>query len=93
MEITKEKRVNPNKLPFLQAQVLVKIYSDIKDRKATRLEELSEITGYPQKSRILDGAIRALAQKGFLDGDFNYGFSVPDRSFVPEDFMKIIIRF
>jgi len=78
MEIAKDKRVNPNKLPFLQAQILVKIYSDINDRKATRLEELSEITGYPQKSRILDGAIKALQQKGFLEGDFTYGFSVPD---------------
>ena len=63
----KEKITNPNKLPFLQAQVLQKIYLDLFDHKRITIEELSKLTDYPKNSKILNDAIESLDKKGFLD--------------------------
>lgn len=78
LAITKEKIANPNKLPFLQAQILQKIYFDLFERKRTTIEELSELTDYPKGSKILNDAIEALVEKGFLDGNLITGFSVSE---------------
>lgn len=76
--LTKEKIANPNKLPFLQAQALQKIYFDLFDQKRTTIEELSELTDYPEYSKILADAIDALVKKKFLYGDLIKGFQVPE---------------
>lgn len=74
---TKGKVANPNNLPFLQAQILQKIYFDLFEQKQTTIEDLSELTDYPQDSKILRDAIEALTEKGFLDGNLLDGFKVP----------------
>ena len=71
---------SPNNLPFLQAQVLERIYLNISKLKDTSLDELAELTDYPKSSKILLGAIKALIQKGFLIGypEYPSSFSVPE---------------
>lgn len=49
---TKVKICNPNKLPFLQAQILQKIYLNLFEEKKTTIEELLELTDYPRDSKI-----------------------------------------
>lgn len=72
-----KKKINPNRLPFLQAQILQKIYTDISENQITTLEELAELTDYPRDSKILKACIDALIAKGFLEGSLSTGFSVP----------------
>ena len=86
--IAKEKIVNHNNLPFLQAQVLQKIYFDLFEHKKTTIEELSELTDYPKDSKILNDAIEALVEKDFLDGNLITGFSISENSL--DLFSKII---
>lgn len=76
--LTQAKSINPNKLPFLQAQILQKIYLDLHEQKRTALEELAELTDYPKDSKILSDAILSLVEKGFLEGDLDTGFRVPE---------------
>jgi len=68
---------NPNNLPFLQAQILQKIFYDIYYKRKTSLIELAQITDYPPNSKILKDAISSLETKGFLNGEKD-GFSVPE---------------
>ncbi|MCL2039809.1 MAG: hypothetical protein FWG85_05200 [Bacteroidetes bacterium] len=67
----------PNRLPFLQAQILQKIFLDLYYGKQTTLNELSKLTDYPLNSKILQDAIISLKLKGFLSGEIEK-FSVPD---------------
>ncbi len=70
---------SPNNLPFLQAQILERIYINISKGRNTTIEELSLLTDYPSTSKILRGAISSLIKKGFLIGslDPSFSFSVP----------------
>jgi hypothetical protein len=49
--VNEMKEVSPNKLPFLQAQVLQQIFIDFHENKQTTLEKLSELTDYPKDSK------------------------------------------
>lgn len=71
------KIISPNKLPFLQAQILQKIFVDIYYGKQTTLCELSKLTDYPSESKILNDAILSLKTKGFLLGEIE-SFSIPE---------------
>lgn len=75
---TKGEIANPNNLPFLQAQILQKIYLDLFEHKRTTIEELSELTDYPKDSKILNDAIEALDEKGFLDGNLITNFRISE---------------
>jgi DNA modification methylase len=75
---TKKKIISPNKLPFLQSQILQKIYLDINSKKHTTIQGISEITGYKKDSKILNDAHKALNRKGFITGDFESCFKVPE---------------
>lgn len=70
IETTIQKEINPNKLPFLQAQILQKIFIDYHLNKQTTFEELSLITDYPKDSKILRDAFYSLITKGFIDGEY-----------------------
>jgi len=74
---TIEKIGNPNKLPFLQAQILQKIYFDIYEQRPTKIIDLAELTDYSKESKILADAIKSLVDKGFLEGNINNGFKLP----------------
>src|SRR4030067_2474321 len=74
----KGKIANPNNLPFLQAQILQKIYFDLFEQKQKTIEDLSELTDYPKDSKVFGDAIEALTEKGFLDGSLLGGFKVPE---------------
>jgi len=79
--LTKERISNPNKLSFLQAQTLQKIYLDLFEHKRTTIEELSELTDYPKDSKILADAIEALNEKEFIEGSLAEGFKIPEHCF------------
>lgn len=85
---TRKRTYKPTNLPFLQAQILKIIYSDIAESKVTRLDEISELTDYSKDSKILQNALNALNKKGFLLGSLDSGFEVPDERF--ELFRKVI---
>ena len=70
---------SPNNLPFLQAQILERIYINISKGRCTTIEELSLLTDYPATSKILRGAIGSLVKKGFLTSslDLPFSFSIP----------------
>lgn len=70
--------LSPNRLPFLQAQILQQIFIDFKENKQTTLEELSELTDYPKDSKILKDAVSSLIRKGFLEGELG-GITIPAR--------------
>jgi len=56
-----------NKLPFLHTQILEKAYISITNNGSLLdLNDLSEETGYPPHSKILESAIQKLNDKGFL---------------------------
>jgi len=74
----KLKQPNPNKLPFLHAQILERIYFNISEGKNIALNELAKITDYSSTSKILLDAIEALVKKGFLEGTFAQGFKIPN---------------
>ena len=79
LETLKEvKLISPNKLPFLQSQILQKIYIDLSNNKKTSIEEIATITDYKPESKILKDAIEALNKKGFVFGDIHNGYIVPD---------------
>ena len=79
MPALKNSRVtNPNKLPFLQAQILQRIYLDLSKQKKTTIEELSKLTYYPIESKILADAIKMLINKGFLKYNSLNDFTIPD---------------
>ncbi|MBT9166874.1 MAG: hypothetical protein DDT19_00198 [Syntrophomonadaceae bacterium] len=86
---TKVKICNPNKLPFLQAQILQKIYLNLFEEKKTTIEELSELTDYPRDSKILQDAINALIEKDFLEGNIIAGFRLPEHCL---DFFSSIVK-
>ena len=71
---------SPNNLPFLQSQVLERIYVDIDNGHQTTIEELSSLTDYPASSKILLGAINSLLGKRFLLGSIEqpFSFSIPE---------------
>jgi len=82
------KEVSPNKLPFLQAQVLQRIFIDFYENKQTTFDELSELTDYPKDSKILKDAINSLITKGFLEGEFG-NITIPNHSKkIMENFIK-----
>lgn len=70
--------INPNKLPFLQSQILEKIYLDISLKHKTTIEDLALLTEYKSESKILKDAIVSLINKAFICGDLENGFYVPD---------------
>src|SRR4030043_1681769 len=86
----KGKIANPNNLPFLQAQILQKIYLDLFQQEQTTIEDLSELTDYPIDSKILGDAIKALTEKEFLDGNLLAGFKIPENC--KDLFSKIVKR-
>lgn len=79
MTLLKKKTISPNKLPFLQSQVLQKIYIDLSKNKQSDLEEIANLTDYKKDSKILNDAINALVVKEFLSGNIKDGFSVPNQ--------------
>ena len=79
IEVENEKLISPNKLPFLQSQILQILYININKGKPNTIEEISEITDYKKDSKILNDAIKSLTIKKFIEGDFENGFSVPNK--------------
>jgi len=67
---------NLNRLPFLQAQILQKIFFDMYVGKQINLSELSDLTDYSANSKILKDAIVSLKQKGYLTGEIG-SLSIP----------------
>ncbi len=84
-----KKKYTPAGLPFLQVQLLQKIYLDISKSQNTSITALSEISDYPTESKILKNAIESLINKNFINGSLNNGFSIPDVRF---DFFQNIIK-
>lgn len=78
MRTTLKSFINPNKLPFLQSQVLQKIYIDISKKKQTSIDEIASLTHYKKESKILNDAINSLVSKGFIYGNFEIGFQIPE---------------
>lgn len=76
--LTKVQVINPNKLPFLQAQILQQIYLGLAEQKQLSIEVLAELTDYNKDSKILADAIKMLIEKGFIEGDIIRGFSIPE---------------
>lgn len=72
-----EKLISPNKLPFLQAQILQIIYFNIYSKKDITIEEFAKISDYKKESKILNDAIKALTIKKFINGSLETGFKVP----------------
>ena len=72
-------KVTSNALPFLQAQILKRIYTNISQKKSTSMKELSELTGLNENSKILSKAVVSLVSKGFIlyNGDEEIQYSVP----------------
>jgi DNA modification methylase len=88
--LTQTKVINPNKLPFLQAQILQHIYLTLADKNKTSIKDLSELTDYSKDSKILADAIKMLVDKGFVEGDLLNGFSIPENCF--DLFLRIVKR-
>ena len=79
MKILKEEKlISPNKLPFLQSQILQIIYIDISLKNKTTLEQISKITDYKSGSKILNDAIEAINTKRFIIGNIENGYQIPD---------------
>lgn len=83
-------KINPNKLPFLQAQILGKIYYDLYENSITKIEDLAELTDYPKESKILNDAVLNLVTKKFISGNFQDGFNIPKNN---TDLQKKIVKF
>ncbi len=83
---------SPNNLPFLQAQILERIYLNISKSKDTSLEELAELTDHSKSSKILLRALANLAQKGFLIGDPKQPSSLTVHQERLDFFQKVIGR-
>ena len=76
-KIKNQKLISPNKLPFLQSQILQKLFLDIHSNKKSYLNDIVKLTNYKKESKILNDAINALIVKKFIVGNFEKGFSVP----------------
>lgn len=83
-----KKFYSPNSLPFLQAQILERIYCDIAENKKSSLHEIAVLTDYKENSKVLINAINTLQDKSFIIGDFNTGFSFPNERL---DFFQYVI--
>ena len=73
-----KKSFSPRNLPFLQAQILEKVYLDISKNRGFNLEKIAILTDYSPKSKILENAINALVRKNFLIKSPQNGFAVPE---------------
>ena len=73
----KNRIISPNRLPFLQAQILQEIYLSIHNQIELDIKKISTITDYQENSKILKDAINSLSFKKFIEGDFQKGFSIP----------------
>lgn len=69
--------MSTRKLSFLQSQILEYIYSKIFNEEKHDIKELSQLTGYPVKSKILLNAIYSLSKKGFIIKEDNFNFRLP----------------
>lgn len=85
-----KQKYSPNKLPFLQAQILEAIYLELANGRNINLEKLSELTTYSSDSKILLNAIESLIKKNFIRGSIKNGFSVHPKRY---DFFKWLIDF
>ena len=82
------KEISPNKLPFLQAQVLQKIFIDFHENKQTSIDELSELTDYSKDSKILKETINSLIKRDFLKENLG-SIKIPNHSKnLMENFIK-----
>jgi DNA modification methylase len=79
------------KLPFLQLQILEYLYLKIFEGTKPYIQELSELTGYPKDSKILQNAIHLIVEKGFIEKVDDFRFSIPSskRGFFDETIQKI----
>ena len=79
-----------NKLPFLHSQILEYVYWQIHNKNNIRIDDISEVTGYPSDSKILLNAISKLESKKYIVMDNGeISFNVPNESY---DFYKHIIQ-
>ena len=77
-----KKFYSPNSLPFLQAQILEKIYCDVASNTKTCMSDIATLTDYKENSRILMNAIQTLHDKNFINGDIDNGFSIPNNALI-----------
>ena len=88
--------ISLNKLPFLQSQILQKLYLDIHNNIKTTIEDIAQITNYKKESKILNDAIKALITKEFLEGDFEkglYNLVVRKNDYKHKNYSKNILNF
>lgn len=85
-----KKFYSQNSLPFLQAQILEKVYCDVASNKKTCMGDIAALTDYKENSRILMNAIQTLQDKKFINGDIVNGFSIPNDRL--EFFQYVITR-
>jgi len=71
------KNISPNKLPFLQSQILQKLYIDIHHHICSKIEDIADMADYKKESMILKDAVKSLVNKEFIEGDFEKGFTLP----------------
>ena len=76
-------------ISYLQAKVLEVIYLNLFEKKKTSIEEISDATHYKKDSKILLNAINSIAKKGYINGDLENGFSMPNGS---EHLQELIIK-
>ena len=62
--------------------------TSLAEKKEISIQDLAELTDYPKKSKILADAIKMLVEKGFIDGDLQNGFIIPENCF--DLFSKIV---
>lgn len=91
MQFSHNKKYTSASLPFLQAQILQRIYLDISKNKSTDISTLSNLSDYPPQSKILNKAIVALLNKNFINGTIDSGFTVPETRY--DFFQKVIKKF
>ncbi|MBT3945623.1 MAG: hypothetical protein HOF42_04270, partial [Candidatus Marinimicrobia bacterium] len=77
--VKEEKLISPNKLPFLQSQILQILYINLSLNKQTNIDEISKITDYKPESKIINDAIKALNTKKFIFGDIENGYEIPKK--------------
>ena len=88
--------ISLNKLPFLQSQILQKLYLDIHNNIKTTIEDIAQITNYKKESKILNDAIKALITKEFIEGDFEkglYNLVVRKNDYKHKNYSKNILNF
>ncbi len=82
------KNISPNKLPFLQSQILQKLYLDIHNQVCSKKEDIADTADYRKESKILQDAVNSLISKEFIKGDFEKGFTLPDQR---KDLFKTVV--